>query len=82
VTKSTKNSEKGKIRLLVMHQLIWGVTSVNEGSVLGVTHSSHSFCPKKYWALEKISIVLAASTRVRFHLLTMSFCCGVLGTVF
>ncbi|GJW86437.1 hypothetical protein Tco_0161777 [Tanacetum coccineum] len=47
VTKSTKDMEKGKIRLLIMHQLIWGfvMNSVNEGSVLGVTSSSHGFCP-------------------------------------
>nr|GEV08867.1 hypothetical protein [Tanacetum cinerariifolium] len=33
VTKSTKDSKKGKIRLLIMHQLIWDfvMTSVNEG---------------------------------------------------
>nr|GFB25460.1 retrovirus-related Pol polyprotein from transposon TNT 1-94 [Tanacetum cinerariifolium] len=47
VTKSTKDSEKGKIGLLIMHQLVWGfvVTSVNEGSVLGITSSSNNFCP-------------------------------------
>ncbi|GJR31438.1 hypothetical protein Tco_1107670 [Tanacetum coccineum] len=47
VTKSTKDSEKGKIRLLIMHQLIWGfvMMSVNEGSVLGVTSSSNNFYP-------------------------------------
>ncbi|GJW40880.1 hypothetical protein Tco_0066725 [Tanacetum coccineum] len=33
-------------------------------------------------ALEKINIVRAASTRVRFLLSTTPFCCGVLGTVF
>ncbi|GKD20775.1 hypothetical protein Tco_1222478 [Tanacetum coccineum] len=55
VTKSTKDSEKGEIRLLIMHQLIWGfvMTSVNEGSVLGVTSSSNSFCPQKHQSLKK-----------------------------
>ncbi|GJY91723.1 hypothetical protein Tco_0507505 [Tanacetum coccineum] len=33
-------------------------------------------------AFEKISIVRAASTIVRFRLSTTPFCCGVLGTVF
>ncbi|GKC02875.1 putative ribonuclease H-like domain-containing protein [Tanacetum coccineum] len=47
VTKSTKDTGKGKTRLLIMHQLIWGfvMKSVNEGSILGVTSSSYSFCP-------------------------------------
>nr|GFA34389.1 hypothetical protein [Tanacetum cinerariifolium] len=55
ITKSTKDSEKGKIRLLIMHHLIWGlvVTSVNLGSVLGVTSSSHSFCLQKHQSLGK-----------------------------
>nr|GFB71859.1 hypothetical protein [Tanacetum cinerariifolium] len=54
-TKCTKDSKKGKIRLLILHQLIWGfvMTSVNKGSVLGVTSSSNSFCPEKHQGLEK-----------------------------
>nr|GEZ76109.1 hypothetical protein [Tanacetum cinerariifolium] len=49
ITESTKDTEKGKIRLIIVHQLIWGfvMTSVNERSVLGVTGSSNGFCPKK-----------------------------------
>nr|GEV11360.1 hypothetical protein [Tanacetum cinerariifolium] len=55
ITKSTKDSKKGKIGLLIVYQLIWGliVTSVNKGSVLGVTSSSHSFCPQKHRSLGK-----------------------------
>nr|GEX21691.1 hypothetical protein [Tanacetum cinerariifolium] len=49
ITKSTKDTKKGKIGLLIMHQLIWGfvMTSVNERSVLGVTGSSNSVRIKK-----------------------------------
>ncbi|GKC63237.1 hypothetical protein Tco_1095835, partial [Tanacetum coccineum] len=82
VTKSTKDSKKSKIRLLIMHQLIWGfvMMSVNEGSVLGsvATASAH----RNIGALENINIVLAASTRVRFCLSTTPFCCGVLRNIF
>nr|GFB09102.1 hypothetical protein [Tanacetum cinerariifolium] len=55
VTEGTKGTKRGKIRLLIMHQLIWGfvITSVNEGSVLGVTSSSNNFCPKKHRGLRK-----------------------------
>nr|GFB81692.1 Gag-Pol polyprotein [Tanacetum cinerariifolium] len=55
ITEGTKDTEKGKIRLLFIHQLIWSfvMTSANEGSVLGVTSSSNSFCPKKHWGLRK-----------------------------
>ncbi|GKD70383.1 hypothetical protein Tco_1324473, partial [Tanacetum coccineum] len=55
VIKRTKDSEKGKIGLLIMYQLIWVfvLTSVNEGSVLGVTSSSNSFCPQKHRSLGK-----------------------------
>nr|GEW78374.1 retrovirus-related Pol polyprotein from transposon TNT 1-94 [Tanacetum cinerariifolium] len=53
--KGTKDTEKDKIRLLIMHQLIWGfvMTSVNEVLVLSVTSSSNSFCPKKHRGLRK-----------------------------
>nr|GFA18453.1 hypothetical protein [Tanacetum cinerariifolium] len=55
ITESTKDMKKDKIRLLIMHQLIWGLvmTSVNERSVLGVTGSSNSLCPKKHQGLRK-----------------------------
>nr|GEZ96840.1 hypothetical protein [Tanacetum cinerariifolium] len=55
ITEDTKVTEKGKIRLFIMHQLIWGfvMTSVNKGSVLSVTSSSNSFCPKKNQGLKK-----------------------------
>nr|GEZ65802.1 hypothetical protein [Tanacetum cinerariifolium] len=55
ITKGTKDTKKGKSRLLIMHQIIWGfvMTSVNEGSVFGVTSSSNSFCPKKDRGLRK-----------------------------
>ncbi|GJR23530.1 hypothetical protein Tco_0972057, partial [Tanacetum coccineum] len=38
-----------------MHKFIWGfiVKSMCEGSVLGVTGSSNSFCPKKLWSLRE-----------------------------
>nr|GEW17317.1 hypothetical protein [Tanacetum cinerariifolium] len=55
ITEGTKDTKKDKIRLLIMHQLIWGfvITSVNEGSVLGVTSSSNRFCPKRHRGLRK-----------------------------
>nr|GFB26483.1 integrase, catalytic region, zinc finger, CCHC-type, peptidase aspartic, catalytic [Tanacetum cinerariifolium] len=55
ITEGTKDIEKGKIRLLMMHQLIWGfvVTSVNEGLVLGVTSSGNNFYLKKHRGLRK-----------------------------
>nr|GEY93853.1 ribonuclease H-like domain, reverse transcriptase, RNA-dependent DNA polymerase [Tanacetum cinerariifolium] len=55
ITEGTKDTKKGKIRLLIMHQLIWGfvMTGVNEGSILGVTSSSNSFYPKKHQGLRK-----------------------------
>nr|GEY29606.1 hypothetical protein [Tanacetum cinerariifolium] len=55
IAEGTKDTEKCKIRLLIMHQLIWGfvMTSVNEGTILGVTSSSNSFCPKKHQGLRK-----------------------------
>nr|GEY71362.1 hypothetical protein [Tanacetum cinerariifolium] len=55
ITEGTKNTKKGKIRLLIMHQLIWGfvMTSVNERSVFGVTSSSNNCCPKKHRGLRK-----------------------------
>nr|GEZ91324.1 hypothetical protein [Tanacetum cinerariifolium] len=45
IAEGTKDTEKSKIGLLIMHQLIWGfvMMSVNEGLVLGVTSSSNSF---------------------------------------
>ncbi|GJS33234.1 hypothetical protein Tco_0531616 [Tanacetum coccineum] len=48
---STKDA--GKIRLLIMHQVIWGfvMTSMNKGSVLGVISSSNRFCPQKHRCL-------------------------------
>nr|GEU74869.1 hypothetical protein [Tanacetum cinerariifolium] len=58
ITEGTKDMEKGKIRLLIMHQLIWGfvMTGVNEGSVLAVTSSSNNFCPKKHRGLRKYQL--------------------------
>nr|GEY76929.1 hypothetical protein [Tanacetum cinerariifolium] len=55
ITDGSKDTEKGKIRLLIMHQFIWGfvVTNVNEGSILGETSSSNNFCPKKHQRLRK-----------------------------
>nr|GEW58357.1 hypothetical protein [Tanacetum cinerariifolium] len=55
ITESTKDLEKGKIMLLIVHQLIWGfvITSVNERTVLGVAGSSNSYCPKKHQGLRK-----------------------------
>nr|GFA06239.1 hypothetical protein [Tanacetum cinerariifolium] len=45
IAEGTKDTEKSKIGLLIMHQLIWAfvMMSVNEGLVLGVTSSSNSF---------------------------------------
>nr|GEU64736.1 hypothetical protein [Tanacetum cinerariifolium] len=55
ITECTKDTEKRKIRLLIMHQLIWDfvMTSVNEGLVLGVRSSSNNFCPKIHQGLRK-----------------------------
>nr|GFB04997.1 hypothetical protein [Tanacetum cinerariifolium] len=62
LTKGTKDTEKGKIMLLIMHQLIWGfvMTSVNERSFLGVTSSSNSLCPKKHRGLRKYQHYLSS----------------------
>nr|GEW66419.1 hypothetical protein [Tanacetum cinerariifolium] len=52
---STKDTETGKIRLLIVQQLIWGfvMASVNERSVLGLTDISNNFCPQKHQGLRK-----------------------------
>ncbi|GJT76719.1 putative reverse transcriptase domain-containing protein [Tanacetum coccineum] len=51
---------------LVMHQLIWSfvITETYEGSVLSITSCIDCFCHKNNGALEKSSIVRAASTKV------------------